>query len=104
MNLYEGDKCYIVCVDLAGVVKGEIDLQVHGQSLTLRGNRRPLPQLAGEFGLSRSQARDRIYKARQRQYLTGGNQGRAGAGIGPRLKELGWNPPQPDSNATTLVS
>jgi HSP20 family protein len=43
VNLYENDGSYIVCVDLAGVVKEEIDLQVHRQSLTLRGNRR-VPQ------------------------------------------------------------
>ena len=39
VNLYENETSYIVCVDLAGVVKDEIDLQVHKQSLTLRGNR-----------------------------------------------------------------
>jgi HSP20 family protein len=43
VNLYENETSYIVCVDLAGVVKDEIDLQVHRQSLTLRGNRR-VPQ------------------------------------------------------------
>jgi HSP20 family protein len=43
VNLYENETSYIVCVDLAGVVKEEIDLQVHRQSLTLRGNRR-VPQ------------------------------------------------------------
>jgi HSP20 family protein len=40
VNLYENDTSYLVCVDLAGVVKEEIDLQVHRQSLTVRGNRR----------------------------------------------------------------
>ncbi len=39
VNLYETEGHYIVCVDLAGVVKEEIDLQVHRQCLTLRGNR-----------------------------------------------------------------
>ena len=39
VNLYENEGHYIVCVDLAGVVKEEIDLQVHQQCLTLRGNR-----------------------------------------------------------------
>lgn len=39
VNLYESEESYIVCVDLAGVVKDEIDLQVHRQCLTLRGNR-----------------------------------------------------------------
>src|SRR5258706_16275859 len=47
VNLYENDVSYIVCVDLAGVVKEEIDLQVHRQSLTLRGNRR-VPNQSGE--------------------------------------------------------
>lgn len=39
VNLYENETSYLVCVDLAGVVKEEIDLQVHKQSLTFRGNR-----------------------------------------------------------------
>ena len=39
VNLYENEESYIVCVDLAGVVKEEIDLQINNQSLTLRGNR-----------------------------------------------------------------
>ena len=39
VNLYENDASYVVCVDLSGVVKEEIDLQVHQQTLTLRGNR-----------------------------------------------------------------
>src|SRR5437879_3760917 len=47
VNLYENHHSYIVCVDLAGVVKEEIDLQVHRQSLTLRGNRR-VPSRSGD--------------------------------------------------------
>jgi HSP20 family protein len=47
VNLYENEVSYIVCADLAGVVKEEIDLQVHRQSLTLRGNRR-VPVQAGD--------------------------------------------------------
>ena len=39
VNLYENEGSYVVCVDLAGVVKEEIDLQINNQSLTLRGNR-----------------------------------------------------------------
>ena len=39
VNLYESELHYLVCVDLAGVVKDEIDLQVAQQKLTLRGNR-----------------------------------------------------------------
>ena len=60
-----------------------------------RGNRHPLPQIASEFGLTRAQIRDRVHKARNQGYLTRGKQGRAGATIGPRLKALGWTPPQP---------
>lgn len=39
VNLYENDASYIVCVDLAGVVKDEIELHVHRQQLTLKGTR-----------------------------------------------------------------
>ena len=39
VNLYENDASYVVCVDLAGVIKDEIDLQVTGQTLTLKGCR-----------------------------------------------------------------
>jgi hypothetical protein len=57
------------------------------------GERHPLPQLADEFGISRSQARDRVHKARIRHYLAPGDPGRATATPGPALKELGWIPP-----------
>jgi hypothetical protein len=52
-------------------------------------------QIAREFGITRAQARDRVHRARTQGYLEPGTQGRAGATIGPRLKELGWNPPHP---------
>jgi HSP20 family protein len=39
VNLYENETSYLVCVDLSGVVKEEIDLHVHKQTLTLKGNR-----------------------------------------------------------------
>lgn len=39
VNLYENDASYVVCVDLSGVVKEEIDLQVNQQTLTLKGRR-----------------------------------------------------------------
>lgn len=39
VNLYETDASYLVCVDLAGVDKDKIDLEVHDQRLTLRGSR-----------------------------------------------------------------
>ena len=55
--------------------------------LFTRGVRRPLPQLAAEFGLNHAQARDRVYRARQKDYLSSGTQGKAGGEPGPRLLE-----------------
>src|ERR1043166_9343211 len=39
VNLYETDTCYLVCVDLAGVDKEKIDIEVSSQRLTLKGTR-----------------------------------------------------------------
>lgn len=39
VNLYENDSAYLVCVDLAGVDKSKIDIEVQQQQLTLRGTR-----------------------------------------------------------------
>ncbi len=39
VNLYESDLCYLVCVDLAGVEKEQIDVVVHEQRLRLTGKR-----------------------------------------------------------------
>jgi HSP20 family protein len=39
LNLYETDGAYLVCVDLAGVEKEKIDLEVGDGQLTIRGNR-----------------------------------------------------------------
>src|SRR3954463_9319691 len=39
VNLYETETGYLVCVDLAGVDKEKIDLEVVEQRLTLRGMR-----------------------------------------------------------------
>lgn len=39
VNLYETDKEYLVCVDLAGVDKGKIDIELIDQRLTIKGNR-----------------------------------------------------------------
>jgi HSP20 family protein len=39
VNLYETEAGYIVCVDLAGVNKGEIDLQLVDSQLRLKGTR-----------------------------------------------------------------
>jgi HSP20 family protein len=42
INLYETDDFYLLCVDLSGVDKEKIDVEVHDQRLTLRGTR-PVP-------------------------------------------------------------
>jgi HSP20 family protein len=39
VNLYETDTAYLVCVDLAGVDKDKIDVEVHQNEMTLRGHR-----------------------------------------------------------------
>ena len=39
VNLYEHDDAYLVCVDLAGVEKEKIDVEVQDNQLTLRGTR-----------------------------------------------------------------
>jgi HSP20 family protein len=39
VNLYETETAYLVCVDLAGVDKEKIDIEVLAGELTLRGNR-----------------------------------------------------------------
>ena len=46
VNLYETGQSYFVCVDLAGVEKEKIDVEVADQRLMLRGSRPvPLPEL-----------------------------------------------------------
>jgi HSP20 family protein len=48
VNLYEAAGSYFVCVDLAGVEKEKIDVEVANQRLTLRGNRQvPTPDEVG---------------------------------------------------------
>ncbi|HEX4125669.1 MAG TPA: Hsp20/alpha crystallin family protein [Tepidisphaeraceae bacterium] len=42
VNLYETATAYLVCVDLSGVDKDKIDLQLVDSTLTLRGQR-PVP-------------------------------------------------------------
>lgn len=45
VNLYENDKAYLVCVDLAGIGKEQIDVFVHEQTLRIRGDRAvPTPE------------------------------------------------------------
>jgi len=39
VNLYETDGAYLICVDLAGVEKGKIDIEVVEQRVTIKGNR-----------------------------------------------------------------
>jgi HSP20 family protein len=39
VNLYETEHCYLVCVDLAGVEKQQIDIEVTGLRLILKGSR-----------------------------------------------------------------
>lgn len=51
VNLYETATAYLVCVDLAGVEKEKIDLEVRDQRLTLRGSRAvPLESAKGPAG------------------------------------------------------
>ncbi len=45
VNLYENDTAYLVCVDLAGVDKRQIDVVVEAQTLRIRGARAvPTPE------------------------------------------------------------
>lgn len=39
VNLYETDRAYVVCVDLAGVEKEKIDVELDGLLLTVKGVR-----------------------------------------------------------------
>jgi hypothetical protein len=63
--------------------------------LCTRGLRHPLPYLARAYGITREHARDRIHQARKRGYLTPSKQGRTNHALGPRLRQLNWNPPHP---------
>ncbi len=46
-----------------------------------RGSRRPVADVADDFGISRSTARDVIHEARRRGFLSGTQQGVAGGSI-----------------------
>lgn len=50
VNLYETEESYMVCVDLAGVEKDKIDIEVVDNRLTMKGARPvpPCPCKAGE--------------------------------------------------------
>ncbi len=50
VNLYETDTAYLVCVDLAGVEKSRIDIELTDHQLTIRGNR-PVPTLENASGV-----------------------------------------------------
>ena len=55
VNLYETDQAYLVCVDLAGVDKEKIDLEVVDNQLTLKGTRE-VPMYGGPPGHEESHA------------------------------------------------
>ena len=49
VNLYEVPSAYLVCVDLAGVIREEIDVTVQDQVLRIRGTRAvPTPEEIAE--------------------------------------------------------
>jgi hypothetical protein len=73
---------------IAAVAKRYIELVTWGL-------RHPLPQLAKEFGITRTQARDRVHRARTLRYLGATTPGRAIPTLGHRLKRLNWSPPFP---------
>ena len=55
VNLYETAGSYFVCVDLAGVDKEKIDIEVADQRLTMRGNRTvPSPEFLLEAAATAS--------------------------------------------------
>ncbi len=58
------------------------------QLVAEEGERRPLPRMAEELGLSREQVRDRVHRARVLKYLQPTRQGRVSAEPGPRLLKL----------------
>jgi HSP20 family protein len=60
VNLYENDASYVVCVDLAGVVKEEIDLNVDKNTLTLRGSR-AVPIQSSEDSSEATPSRYRVH-------------------------------------------
>jgi len=51
-----------------------------------------LRRLAEQFGVQPQTMRDWVHAARERQFLTGGQRGRAGASAGPRLAEPQTSP------------
>lgn len=62
VNLYESAESYLVCVDLAGVDKEEIDVVVHEKRLKLRGKRLvPMHHDGGEEATEREARRVRVH-------------------------------------------
>lgn len=53
LNVYEMDDKFVVCVELAGIQPGEMDVQVEGGVLHIRGFRpKPtVPETTGEIGV-----------------------------------------------------
>jgi HSP20 family protein len=75
VNLYETEHSYQVCVDLAGVEKEKIDIEVHQQRLTLKGHRTvPTAILNDEKAVSTSAGGATGTRPR------GGNHGSGGGG------------------------
>ena len=60
VNLYENDHAYLVCVDLAGVDKEKIDVEVQDNQLTLRGTR-PVPIFDEQRTQSETSRRPRVH-------------------------------------------
>jgi HSP20 family protein len=52
VNLYESESSYLVCVDLAGVEKEKIEIEVDGSLLTLRGSRAVPTNTEAETGFA----------------------------------------------------
>ena len=68
VNLYETARVYLVCVDLAGVDKEKIDVEVADQRLKLRGTR-AVPT-CDEDALRRAGARGRGRRAQASAYAS----------------------------------
>src|SRR5688500_12055176 len=62
VNLYETDHAYVVCVDLAGVDKEKIDIEVLDNQLTLKGTREvPMMPAAADESANPSGRRLRVH-------------------------------------------
>lgn len=70
VNLYESEQVYIVCVDLAGVNKEEIDIEIAGSQLRVRGRRKvPTEEDAVEQGEGQGVPPEKPREARFRVHL-----------------------------------